>query len=162
MNRRTILIGIAALALLTGAASAQEAGGLGVSGPGLGQMHQGRPAQDGAGVAGPLARAPADVKAANPARAREEVAQQAIASIRGDAGYLAGFHFGQPLAASRQPPPDFGPPLDLTVIEAPFIVNSQDSVVNLAVGDGNSTQQAAASGSASPAAGTGVVSGSAR
>jgi hypothetical protein len=136
---KLLLQAVAVLALLGGTAAAQEAGGLNVTGRGFGPLPNSMLPQTTA--AGNPFRAPSDVRAANPARARQTVDQQAITSIRGDAGYLAGFQFGQPVAASRQPPPDLTPPTDLTVIEQPFILNNQDSVVSLAVGDGNTSQQ---------------------
>lgn len=139
MPRRLLLQTVAALTLYAATAAAQEAGGLSVSGPGFGQLPLST--LPSGGFAGLPARAPKDVAAANPARARSATDQQAIAQIRGDAGFLAGFHNGQPLAASRQPPPDFGPSAGFTVVEAPLTINNQDSVVNLAVGNDNTSQQ---------------------
>jgi hypothetical protein len=75
--------------------------------------------------------------------------QKMIARLRGDSGFLGGFSFGTPLAASRQPPPPsnnggffdqglgFGP--------APIIINNEGPLA-LTVGDGNVVQQQSATG----------------
>ena len=141
MTRKTLLSSLAALVLAAGPACAQVAGGLPVSGPGFGHVPASLLPQTG--TAGPLATAPADVKSANPARARQQIDAQAVAQNRGDAGYLGGFAHGQALAASRQPPPEVDPSLDVTLIEAPFIMNNQDSTVDMTVGNNNSSQQVA-------------------
>ncbi|MBC7951079.1 MAG: hypothetical protein H7Z12_04540 [Rhodospirillaceae bacterium] len=131
MMTRAVLLSLAFTAALSAAlsasAAAQSAGGLLVTGPGMGPL----PLQPEFPVGAPLHRNPADVKSANPARAREATHQQSIAAIRGDAGYLGGFFHGQPLAASRQPPPDFAMPNFLTIIEAPFIQNNFGSPVSV-------------------------------
>lgn len=120
---------LAVLALCTTAAAAQQVGGMPVAGPGMGPL----PLQPEPIMAGALHQTPSDVKSANPARTREARAQQSIAAIRGDAGFLGGFFHGQPVAASRQPPPPELPMPDfLTVIEAPFIQNNFGSPVSVA------------------------------
>ncbi|MBC7906263.1 MAG: hypothetical protein H7Y60_05885 [Rhodospirillaceae bacterium] len=124
---RAGLLSFAVTAALTASAAAQSAGGLQVAGPGMGPM----PLQPDLPLGAPLHRSPADVKSANPARAREATHQSSIAAIRGDAGYLGGFFHGQPLAVSRQPPPDFAMPDFLTIIEAPFIQNNFGSPVSV-------------------------------
>lgn len=111
-------------------AAAQEAGGLAIAGPGPGPM----PLQPELSVGAPLRQTPADVASANPARARSATHQAAIAKVRGDAGFLAGFFQGQPLAASRQPPPEFLPPAFFTFIEAPLTVNTFGSPVSIDAG----------------------------
>jgi hypothetical protein len=114
----------AALALYATAAAAQSAGGLAVTSAGLGPM---MPPALAAGA--PLHAAPADVGAANPARARSARDQQAVAQIRGDSGFLGGFFHGQPIAASRQPPPPL--PEFNTFVDAPFIVNNFGNPVTI-------------------------------
>jgi len=151
MTRMTLLHTLAAVALWSASAAAQSAGGLSVSGPGLGQLPMSALQSQGGGVsAGSRLSSPADVRAANPARGRQATDQQAIARIRGDAGYLAGFQFGQPLAPSRQPP--VTPVPDVTIVNDPFIVNNDNSTVSLSVGDNNSTSSQ--QGAAATAAGT--------
>jgi hypothetical protein len=72
--------------------------------------------------------------------------QQMIARIRGDAGYLAGFSGGQPLAASRIKPPS-DPGGGYFVDEAqPLVINNYDGPLAIAVGDGNVIQQQVAHG----------------
>ncbi|HLO78118.1 MAG TPA: hypothetical protein VK196_16815 [Magnetospirillum sp.] len=134
MKPTSLRAGAALLVLWTAAAAAQQVGGSSVAGPGMGPL----PLQPEPIMAGPLHQTPADVKAANPARTRQARHQAAIAAIRGDAGYLGGFFHGQPLAPSRQPPPDFAMPNFLTVIEAPFIQNNYGSPVSVAT-DGPAT-----------------------
>lgn len=123
----TIAFTAALSAVLSTPGAAQSAGGLQVAGPGMGPM----PLQPEFSPGAPVHRNPVSVKAANPARAREATHQSAIAAIRGDAGYLAGFSHGQPLAFSRQPPPEFAMPDFLTIIEAPFIQNNYGSPVSV-------------------------------
>lgn len=120
---------LAALALfaLCSPAAAQQVGGLSVAGPGMGPM----PLQPDLGIGAPLRETPADIKAANPARGRSATHQEAIAKIRGDAGFLGGFVQGQPLAPSRQPPLEFPEPAFFTFVEAPVIVNSFGSPVSI-------------------------------
>lgn len=123
-----------AFILWSTAAAAQQVGGMQVAGPGMGPL----PLMPEPVMGGPLHQTPADVRAANPARARQATHQQAIAAIRGDAGYLGGFFHGQPLAASRQPPPDLSMPDFVTIIDAPFIQNNFGSPVSVAT-DGPAT-----------------------
>lgn len=124
----------AALALTSGGAAAQQVGGMPVAGPGMGPA----PLLPEPMLIGPPHQTPADVKAANPARARQARHQTAVTAIRGDAGYLGGFFHGQPLAPSRQPPPDLAMPDFITVIDAPFIQNNFGSPVSVAT-DGPAT-----------------------
>ena len=93
--------------------------------------------------------APPGAMVTNPSVSRSTMHQQSITRIRGDAGYLAGFSKGQPLAASRQPPVQ---PVDpsFTFIDAPFIVNNFNSALNFAFGDGNISQQQLGDDSAGP------------
>lgn len=139
MLRYHLLTAAAVLALNIGAASAQEAGGLGIGqGGGIdpAAFNQATllPQQM---MGGPLYQAPADVRAANPARDRRAVHQEAIARVRGDAGFLEGFAGGQPVAPSRQPPPEFLPPV--TFIDAPFIINNVGSAVSIDLEQGTMT-----------------------
>ncbi len=117
----------ALIAMLVTAAPAyaQQAGGLSVGGAGLGPM----PLQPEIAASAPLHQNLGDVRAINPARGREGIHQSAIAAIRGDSGYLGGFFRGQPMAASRQPPPEFAMPDFVTIVEAPFIQNNFGSPV---------------------------------
>lgn len=117
----------ALLALCSAAAAAQQVGGMPVAGPGMGPLLQPEPT-----LLGTPHQSPADVKAANPARARQARHQASIAATRGDAGFLGGFFHGQPLAPSRQPHPDFALPDFLTIIEAPFIQNNFGSPISVA------------------------------
>lgn len=130
-----LLSGLAALALLGGKAAAQDAGGFSVN-PQLGAA-VGMSMGMGMGMPPLLPRQPVFVNAArrgappgatvtNPNVSRQATHQQAIAKIRGDAGFLGGFNKGQALAASRQPPPEPIVP-NFTFIDAPFIVNNFDS-----------------------------------
>ncbi len=141
-----------AVVLLAPAAFAAEEGGLAVTGPGLGPTAS-LPAPPAA--AGPVFQTGPNLQATNPARARLANGPQSIGLIRGDGGFLAGFGHGQPLAASRQPPP----PEAVTVVEAPVTVNNYqsptitavNSTVNLATGSDNVATQTVAA--APPAAG---------
>ncbi|WP_114860764.1 hypothetical protein [Azospirillum brasilense] len=144
-----LLSGLAALALLGGAAAAQDAGGFSVN-PQLGAA-VGMSMGMGMGMPPLLPRQPVFVNAArrgappgatvtNPTVSRQATHQQAIAKIRGDAGFLGGFNKGQALAASRQPPPEPIVP-NFTFIDAPFIVNNFDSSLALSFGDSNVTEQ---------------------
>lgn len=133
MTFRTRLAAAAAavaLTLATGAAG-QEAGGLGVTSEGLGPSALPSPLP---AMGGPLYQAQVNVQAANPARGRQAEHQQAIARIRGDAGFLEGFHRGQPLAPSRQPPPEFFDP-GFVLIE-PFVINNFGSAVSIDLEEG--------------------------
>lgn len=144
-----LLSGLAALALLGGTAAAQDAGGFSVN-PQLGAA-VGMSMGMGMGMPPLLPRQPVFVNAAqrgappgatvtNPNVSRQAKHQQAIAKIRGDAGFLGGFNKGQALAASRQPPPEPIVP-NFTFIDAPFIVNNFDSSLALSFGDSNVTEQ---------------------
>ncbi|CAO3443458.1 hypothetical protein [Azospirillum argentinense] len=144
-----LLSGLAALALLGGTAAAQDAGGFSVN-PQLGAA-VGMSMGMGMGMPPLLPRQPVFVNAArrgappgatvtNPTVSRQATHQQAIAKIRGDAGFLGGFNKGQALAASRQPPPEPIVP-NFTFIDAPFIVNNFDSSLALSFGDSNVTEQ---------------------
>lgn len=123
----TLMLTASATAQASGELSAgvPSMGGLAVTGPGMGPM----PLQPELPLGAPLHQTPSDIRAANPARAREAAHQSSIAAIRGDAGFLAGFFHGQPLAASRQPPPDFAMPDFVTIIQAPFTQNNYGSPV---------------------------------
>lgn len=142
MVRTALLSGLAAMTaavtLLAGTAGAQDVGGLAL-GPGVGMGVPLVPRQP-VFVNAAKRGAPPGAMVTNPAVSRKSVHQQAIAKIRGDAGFLAGFHQGQPLAPSRQPPIEPLVP-NFTFIEAPFIVNNINSALNLTFGDGNISGQ---------------------
>ena len=137
MTRLTLAAGIATILLGVGPALAQQSGGIVPGGGGGGAMlDPSMMAGMGAGQAiltgPPPTRTPVPVAAVNPARARQGANQAAIAKIRGDAGFLAGFQQGVPLAASRQPAPppiEFPPPV--VFIDASATFNNFQSVVNL-------------------------------
>jgi hypothetical protein len=99
MMRRLIIPILTILAGFTVPALAQETGGLALS-P--------RMARGPTGIAQPLPFVPpgitaADVQASLKATDRSALHQSMIARLRGDAGYLGGFSFGQPLSLSVQP-----------------------------------------------------------
>ncbi len=153
MSPRTALFPtVAALLLTAGTAAAQVAGGIAfppgpIPGAAMAQAFSQAPRLPVS--VNPTPRgAPPGAMVTNPSVRRSSVNQQAITRIRGDAGYLAGFNKGQPLAASRQPPvqPDPG----FTIIDAPFIVNNFNSALNFAFGDGNVSQQQLGDGAAGP------------
>ncbi|GAA4251655.1 hypothetical protein [Azospirillum formosense] len=162
-----LLSGLAALALLGGTADAQDAGGFSVN-PQLGAA-VGMSMGMGMGMPPLLPRQPVFVNAVrrgappgatvtNPNVSRQATHQQAIAKIRGDAGFLGGFNKGQALAASRQPPPEPIVP-NFTFIDAPFIVNNFDSSLALSFGDSNVTEQYVIQGGDGSAGGGGVSGG---
>lgn len=149
MIRTVLLSGLAALTLATGTAAAQDGGGTIVD-PRMGAM-VGMSMGMGMGMPPLLPRQPVFVNAAkrgappgalvtNPGVSRKAVHQEAITKIRGDAGFLAGFNKGQPLAASRQKPVEPFVP-NFTFIEAPFIVNNLNSTLALTFGDNNFSGQ---------------------
>jgi len=159
-----LLSGLAALALLGGTAAAQDAGGFSVN-PQLGAA-VGMSMGMGMGMPPLLPRQPVFVNATrrgappgatvtNPNVSRQATHQQAIAKIRGDAGFLGGFNKGQALAASRQPPPEPILP-NFTFIDAPFIVNNFDSSLALSFGDSNVTEQYVIQGADGSAGGGGA------
>ena len=140
---RKCLMPAAALLLTAGTAAAQDMGGIGFApgGPSPANLAQAfsQPARLPV-FANPQKRgAPPGAMVTNPGVSRKAMHQQGITKIRGDAGYLGGFNKGQALAASRQPPPVFAPPI--TIIDAPFIVNNFNSALNFAYGDGNVSEQ---------------------
>lgn len=152
MRRVRLLHGLAAVLLsAVGAASgaaAQDSGGIGfgpagVSAANLAQAFA-QPVRQPVFASAARRGAPPGAMVTNPARSRKEVHQQLIAKTRGDAGFLAGFQQGQPLAASRNPPPQIQP--SLTFIDAPFIVNNVNSALNIAFGEGNAVGQGVSAG----------------
>ncbi|PWC90919.1 hypothetical protein TSH100_02610 [Azospirillum sp. TSH100] len=154
---RTVLLPTVAVLLLTaGTAAAQVTGGIAFPpGPIPGAaMAQAFPQTPRLPVSvNPTPRgAPPGAMVTNPSVRRSTMNQQAITRIRGDAGYLAGFNKGQPLAASRQPPVQPADP-SFTIIDAPFIVNNFNSALNFAFGDGNISQQQLGDGTATSTTG---------
>jgi len=78
---------------------------------------------------------------------RRERHKGLIAKVRGDAGYLAGFSMGTPLAPSRQaPPPDSAYGADYGYGTVSPIIIQSDGPVAVAIGNDNLIQQQAASG----------------
>ena len=151
---RTVLLPAAAILLLTaGTAAAQVSGGIAfpsgpIPGAAMAQAFAQSPRLPV--MLDPNRRgAPPGAMVTNPSVSRSSVHQQSITRIRGDAGFLAGFNKGQPLAASRQPPVQ---PVDpsFTFIDAPFIVNNFNSALNFAFGDGNISQQQLSDGTGVP------------
>lgn len=137
MTRLSLAVGVAAALVLAAApAMAQKSGGvvLGAgAGAGLAPMVPSQSALAGAAFAGPPpTRTPVPVASVNPARARQATNQAMVAKVRGDAGFLAGFHQGQPLAASRQaPPPQEEAFPGFLFIDASTTLNNFQSVLNL-------------------------------
>lgn len=142
MRRTSLLPGVALLLLTAGPVLAQDVGGIGfpggVASANLAQAFA-QPARQPVFASATRRGAPPGAMVTNPGKSRKELHQQMIAKVRGDAGFLAGFQQGQPLAASRNPPPLAQP--SLTFIDAPFIVNNVNSALNIAFGEGNSTGQ---------------------
>lgn len=150
--RRPLLLGLtlAAVAAAGSAATAQEVGGIPiVSGAGGGP----------AGLAQLLPITLSGLKAADlqsrltPADRRVRH-QDMTTRLRGDAGYLQGFVFGQPLALSRARPLPPPPPLLLSdpltgglVLPGPVVIDNFDGPIAVANGDGNVIQQQVTSGS---------------
>jgi hypothetical protein len=147
MTRRT-LVAVLALLALGAPAMAQETGGLRLA-PGL----NGGPV----GLARPLpsTRMPLmtahDMQNGMTAADHQAQNQDMITRLRGDPGFLSGFSFGTPLAASRQAPvlPD-----DAGYryrhrhghSGGPVIINN-DGPLAVTVGNGNVVQQQSATGS---------------
>jgi hypothetical protein len=149
MRMRSMLLASALLALALPAA-AQESGGLHIA-PGA----KGGPV----GLARPLPVAQALITAANMQGAMSPTDRQAqhqsmITRLRGDPGLLAGFSFGQPLAASRQQAPSFddsgggfgSPSGHRRHRSRPIVINNQGPLA-VTVGNGNLVQQQSAIGS---------------
>ena len=147
--RRPLLLGLALAAVAAGSSAAQEAGGVSIA-PGA-----------TAGLSG-LARLPDPVfpgiaaqglEQGMPAADRQARHQAMIGRLQGDAGYLAGFAFGQPLAPSRVLPVA-APPFGLggpglvgpggLVLQQPVVIDNFGGPIAVANGDGNVIQQAAA------------------
>lgn len=148
MTSRTIFPILAVLAMAAPAA-AQEAGGLALA-PGTngGPVGLARPL--------PFVRPPfltaRDLQGGITAADRQAQHQNMITKLRGDAGFLAGFSFGTPLAASRQQvqtlPDDagFGFRRRHGHGDGPIIINNEGPLA-LTVGNGNVVQQQSSSGS---------------
>jgi len=143
MRRTSLLHGVALLLLSAGPVLAQDTGGIGFPASGIASANLAQafaqPARQPVYASATRRGAPPGAMVTNPGKSRKELHQQMIAKVRGDAGFLAGFQQGQPLAASRNPPPLAQP--SLTFIDAPFIVNNINSALNIAFGEGNSTGQ---------------------
>jgi len=143
--RRFLLSGLILLAA-AGNAAAQESGGLSLSPEALA-------AGGPRGLARPLpftlpGFTASDLQVTPTPAERRSQHQQMIARLRGDGGFLDGFAFGQPLAASRQPPP---PPVDPVVVplfldQRTRIVNRFQAPVAVTVGDNIVVQQQGARG----------------
>ena len=83
-----------------------------------------------------------DLQAGPTAADRQARHQGMISKLRGDAGFLGGFSFGTPLAASRQPIPADG---GFGFESAPIVINN--GPVAITVGNDNVIQQQTADGS---------------
>jgi len=143
MFRFSLLPAVAAIVMTAGTAMAQDAGGIGFA-PGqitASNMAQAfaQPPRMPVFATGQRRGAPPGAMVTNPGVSRSAVNQQAIAKVRGDAGFLAGFSQGQPLAGSRQAPVSF-PPF-MTFVDASTTINNIGSAVNFAFGDGNVANQ---------------------
>src|SRR5271166_1489991 len=148
MKHTRLFAGLALLAFGV-PAIAQESGGLGLD-PGI---------KDGPhGLARPMqfTRPPfltaRDLQGGMTAADHQAQNQNMISKLRGDPGFLAGFSFGTPLAASRQPvqtlPDDGGYRYRRSHGhgDGPIIINSQGPLA-VTVGNGNVVQQQSATGS---------------
>ena len=148
--RRFLIPGLLLLAS-TLPAVAQDSGGLGLSPEALavgGPRGLARPMR----VTFPGFTA-ADLQAMPTPAERRQRHQEMIARVRGDGGFLDGFSFGQPNAASRRRPP---PPVE--PVFAPIFVDQRTKVVNrfeapvaVTVGDNNVVQQQGNGGSGATA-----------
>jgi hypothetical protein len=136
------------LALLTSAipAAAQESGGVRLA-PGI----KGGPV----GLARPLpfTRPPLltahDLQNGMTSADHQAQDQDMISRLRGDPGFLSGFSFGTPLAASRQQVPDDGGYRYRRRHghgQGPIVINNQGPLA-VTVGNGNVVQQQSATGS---------------
>jgi hypothetical protein len=135
------------LALLSfgGAAVAQDTGGVALS-PNI----KGGPV----GLARPLPFVRPPLVTAHEAQGgltaadHQAINQNTITNLRGDPGFLSGFAFGQPLAASVQPalPDGTGHHRHHGQGQAPVIINNAGPVA-VTIGNGNVVQQSSANGS---------------
>ncbi len=156
--RHLLIPGLALLALGALPAAAQESGGVALLPSAIGGP---------VGLARPLPMTFASITAGDvqasvmpDAQQRRQRHQEMIARVRGDAGFLGGFAFGQPLAPSRQrlPPLEEVAPLPEPVIFAPTFIrrrstrvrvvnnNTFEAPVAVTVGDGNVVLQQGAGG----------------
>jgi hypothetical protein len=148
MRVRSTLLAMALLAMAL-PATAQESGGLRIA-----PEAKGGPV----GLARPLPEARALITAADMQGAMSPTDRQAqhqsmITRLRGDPGFLGGFAFGQPLAASRQQVPSFddsggggSPSGHRHHRSRPIVINNQGPLA-VTVGNGNVVQQQSAIGS---------------
>jgi hypothetical protein len=148
MRVRSMLLASALLAMAL-PATAQESGGLRIA-----PEAKGGPV----GLARPLPEARALITAADMQGAMSPTDRQAqhqsmISRLRGDPGLLAGFAFGQPLAASRQQAPSFDdsgggfglPSGHRHHRSRPIVINNQGPLA-VTVGNDNLVQQQSANG----------------
>jgi hypothetical protein len=143
---RQILFSFLALISLGSETMAQDAGGVKLA-PGTksGPVGLARPL--------PFTRPPLvtaqDLQNGMTAASSQTQDQNMITALRGDAGFLAGFSFGTPLAASRQPVPSDGGYYYRHHHHGngngPVIINN-DGPLAVTVGNGNVVQQQSASG----------------
>ena len=154
--RSRIIITLLALLVSAMPVMAQDTGGLAIAPRFIGQ---------GAikGLARPLfsARTPfltaRDVQNGMTAADHQAATQTAITKLRGDAGFLAGFQFGQPLALSRQQPAqDQGFGFDGGFHRRrhdpqPIIINNEGPLA-ITNGNGNLVQQQSSVGALGPVA----------
>ena len=138
-------------------AAAQESGGLGLSPEALA-------AGGPRGLARPLPYTFPNFTAADlqtmPSPAERRARHQGmIAKVRGDGGYLDGFAFGQPIAASRRKPPPPPEPVFMPVFvdQRTEVFNQFDAPVAVTMGNNNVVLQQGSNGSGGPSAQQQVV-----
>jgi hypothetical protein len=149
---RSLLLALALAAAAGGSSAAQEAGGV-------------RPAAGtAAGPVGLTQPLPVVYQAFTPAEihqgatatltghvgvaavSRQAAHRDRVARLRGDGGYLDGFFFGQPVAASRLPPlPPLEPVFNYVALQ-PVLIDNFGGPIAVTNGDGNVIQQQSASG----------------
>jgi hypothetical protein len=147
MRRRAPLLLASALLALALPAAAQEAGGLRIA-----PEAKGGPV----GLARPLPGAQAlitahDLQGTMAPADRQALHQNMITRLRGDPGFLSGFSFGQPNAASRQQEQAFDDSGGFAGSTGhrhhhqsrPIVINNQGPLA-LTVGNGNTVQQQSA------------------
>lgn len=132
----SLLPALAVLAATALPAAAQDSGGLSLSPEALAV---GGPR----GLARPLpftfpGVTAGDLQAGPTPAERRQQHQGMIAKLRGDGGFLDGFAFGQPRAASRQPPPE--PAFPVIVDQRTKIVNRFEAPVAVTNGSNNVVQ----------------------
>ena len=147
--RRALIPSLFLLAAAAMPAAAQERGGLGLSPEALAS---GGPR----GLARPLpftfpSFTAADLQAMPTPADRRQRHRDMIARVRGDGGFLDGFSFGQPNAASRRKPPPPVEPVFMPVFvdQRTEVFNQFDAPVAVTIGNNNVVQQQGGNGGGS-------------